>query len=281
MTPYHKPASPQPANRPLADSAQLSPKAADATDDAFLGGRLQILQPRHGYRAGLDAVLLAAVLNAGQARDGRLLDIGAGVGTVGLCAARRIASLRVTLLEREPELIALATQNVQRNGLQERVTAIAGNVGAPALKLAEAGLQPESFTHVVANPPFNASGCGTPSGTPLKSASHDMVEGQTLDLWVRFLARMARPGGTALMIHRAAALSDLLTCMKGRFGDLHVLPLHPHEGAAAIRVIVRGTKASRAGETLLPGVILHGPDGTVTPAVGAALRSGAALDAGL
>ena len=63
-----------------------------------------MLQPQNGYRAGLDAVLLAA---AAPATPGiRVLDVGAGVGVVGLAVARRIADAHVTLVERDPLLAA-------------------------------------------------------------------------------------------------------------------------------------------------------------------------------
>ena len=64
------------------------PKAAPfaTTDDAFLGGRVQVLQPRKGFRAGLDAVMLAAAVPA-RAGD-RVCELGAGVGTAGVMRER-------------------------------------------------------------------------------------------------------------------------------------------------------------------------------------------------
>ncbi len=104
------------------------------TDDAFLGGALQILQPRLGYRAGIDAVLLAAAVP--DLREPlEVIDIGAGVGTAGLCLARRIPYAKVVLLEREPELAQIAVENVRRNGLTDRVRVIEGEVGMASAEL--------------------------------------------------------------------------------------------------------------------------------------------------
>jgi tRNA1(Val) A37 N6-methylase TrmN6 len=69
-------------------------------EDRLLDGRLRLLQPRKGHRAGSDAILLAAALP--ELGQGALLDIGAGVGTVGLAAALLQQALRATLLERDP-----------------------------------------------------------------------------------------------------------------------------------------------------------------------------------
>ena len=97
---------------------KLSASGPRLTDDAFLGGGLRILQPEAGYRAGIDAVLLAAAAPVGASRKELVLDVGAGVGVVGLAVAHRAANAHVTLIEREPLLADLARQNIFRNNLR-------------------------------------------------------------------------------------------------------------------------------------------------------------------
>ena len=87
-----------------------------------------------------------------------------------------------------------------------------------------------------------------------------------------------RPGGCAILIHKAEALPELLAAFTGRFGDLLLLPIHPREEAPATRVILRGIKGSRAPLQIRPGLVLHDADGRFTPEVEAILRHGAALD---
>jgi len=244
------------------------------TDDAFLGGALQILQPRAGYRAGLDAVMLAAAVPADEARS--VLDVGAGVGTAGLCLARRAPAARVTLLEKEPQLVRIAEENVQRNDLSARVSVVAGAVGLSALEARALGLSEESFAHVMANPPYHDADAGTLAPDVLKAGAHAMAEGE-LERWARFMARMAAPGGGLTIVHKAEALARLLAALDGRFGALKVLPLHPRSDAAAHRVIVQGVKGSRGPLTLLPGFVLHAADGQFTPEAQDILRGGAAL----
>ena len=50
----------------------------DLTCDDFLGGRLSIWQPRDGYRAGVDPVLLAASVPARAGQS--VLELGCGTG---------------------------------------------------------------------------------------------------------------------------------------------------------------------------------------------------------
>lgn len=248
--------------------------APTATDDAFLGGGLNILQPKTGYRAGLDGVLLAASVVAG---DGdAVLDVGAGVGVVGLAVARRLAHARVCLIERDPRLAGLARRNIERNALSERVRLIEADLARPLSEIITLGAPAESFDHVLANPPFHTEGHGTAASDPVKAGANAMPQGD-LDRWVRFMAGMARPGGTATVIHRADALQSLLNALAGRFGGAIVLPIHPREGEAASRVLVQAIKGSRAALELRPGLVLHNADHSFRTDVEAILRHGAAL----
>ncbi len=89
------------------------------TEDTVMGGRVKLLQPRRGYRIAVDAVLLAAAVDARAGES--VLDLGAGVGAVGLCIAARVAGCHVTGIELQPELAALAERNVALNQAGERV----------------------------------------------------------------------------------------------------------------------------------------------------------------
>lgn len=258
----------------------------ETTLDAFLGGAVLAEQPVRGYRAGLDAVLLAAAAGVDPGASARVLDAGAGVGVAGLCLAQRCPRARVVLVEREPQLAALAQSNIARNGLQQRVHVVTLDVeagGAALHRPSVAGLAelvpPAAFTHVIANPPYNPRGAASPGPKPLKAAAHQMPQGG-LSAWVRFLATAAARDGMTTMIHRADALAPLLAEFDGRFGALRVLPIHPRAGQPASRIIVQGIKGSRAPLTLLAGLVLHDDGHAFRAEVDAVLRSGAALHLG-
>src|SRR5579859_6230635 len=122
----------------------------DLTDDAVLGGRLRLWQPRRGHRVGHDAILLAA---ATPAREGdRAADLGAGVGAAGLALASRVPGLRIALVEVVGSLASLAALNATRNQLAGRVDAVALDVAASAEDFAAAGLPAGSCDIVLMNP---------------------------------------------------------------------------------------------------------------------------------
>ncbi|HEX4828968.1 MAG TPA: methyltransferase, partial [Xanthobacteraceae bacterium] len=127
--------------------------SAEVTEDAALGGRLRLKQPKGGHRVGHDAILLAAACPARA--DERVVDLGAGVGAAGLALALRVAGIDVALVEVDAALARLAVENAQLNGLSARANAVVLDVGAPARAFAAAGLGPESVARVLMNPPFN------------------------------------------------------------------------------------------------------------------------------
>lgn len=261
------------AARPVTD-----PLAGMAlTEDAFLGERLLLQQPASGYRAGIDAVLLAAAAPASESGGARVLDAGAGVGTVGLCIARRRPEAAVVLVERNPALAALAARNAARTGLAARVATVEADLLAPAAALSAHGVAPESFDVVVANPPYHDQAAATASADPVKAGANAMPAAE-LDQWVRVMARVCRAGGRLALIHKASALPALLDTVGRRFGAIEVMPVHPRAGETAGRIIVRATKGSCAPLQLLPGFVVHDAAGGFTAAAEAILRHGAALD---
>lgn len=251
-------------------------KAGTTTDD-FLDGRLSVVQPRAGHRAGGDAVFLAAAVPAMPGE--RVLEAGTGVGVAGLCLLTRLPKLNVTAVEIDAGLCVLANANAARNGFVDQFAVIEADVTSPAKVLGEAGLVREGYDHVIANPPFHADGDVRAAPDAARAVAHVMGRGGFED-WVRFLTAMAAPKGRLTLIHRAECLGEILDLLQGRFGDVAVFPFFPKAGEPALRVIVQGRKGSRAGSRLLPGLVLHGPDGAHSADSEVVLRGGEALRLG-
>jgi tRNA1(Val) A37 N6-methylase TrmN6 len=246
----------------------------DLTDDAVLGGRLRLKQPRRGHRFGHDAILLAA---ACPARAGEhVVDLGAGVGAAGLALAARVDDLRVTLVEIDPQLAALAMENARCNGLASRVRAVSLDAAAPARDFSAVGLRPESIARVLMNPPFNDPARQKTSPDRRRRLAHS-IAGGTPVAWITTATRLLRPRGTLTMIWRADRLGEILRALEPALGAITVLPVHPKPGAAAIRILLQASKASRTPIALLPGLVLDDSAGRPTPQARAVLRDGAAL----
>lgn len=252
-------------------------RTSDATTcDAFLGGRIRAFQPRKGPRTAIDALLLAAAIPAREGHAERVLEAGQGSGVASLAFAARISDAHVTGVEIQPALCALAKRNAELNGMQDRVSVAQADLTAPHELLPRAMPAPGSFHHVAANPPYMDAGRGR-SSPDLATAIAHSTDASALEAWVRFLSRMAAPGGTVTLIHRADALDRLLALLQGRFGALTVFPLFPREGEAATRVIMQGIKGSRAPLSIRRGMVLHARDGGFTPEAVRILKAGEGL----
>ena len=245
----------------------------DLTEDAFLGGRLRLCQPRRGHRAGHDAILLAAATGA---RTGeRIVEFGGGVGAAGLALAKRVAGIDLTLVDVDERLVGLAGENAALNRIPCR--AIVLNIEAKAEAFAAAGLVPDSVDRVLMNPPFNDPERHQPSPNSGRRAAHE-ARAATLDSWVHAARRLLKPGGALTLIWRADGVGDVLAALGRGFGGIAVLPVHPRPDAAAIRVLARAQKGSAAPLTLLPAFVLNGEGGRATRRADAVLQGEETLE---
>jgi tRNA1(Val) A37 N6-methylase TrmN6 len=244
------------------------------TDDAVLGGRLRLKQPRRGHRVGHDAILLAAATAAEPGEH--VVDLGAGVGAAGLALAVRVPDVTMTLVDIEPELAALAAENADRNGLADRVRTVALDVGASARAFAAARLAPGSADRVLMNPPFNDPDRQKLSPDPRRRLAH--TARLPLDTWLRSATRLLRPHGKLTLIWRADGLAEVLAVLGAAgHGAVAVLPVHPRPDAPAIRILVGCEKGSAVPLVVLPGLVLNDAAGRPTEAAEAVLRHGASL----
>jgi tRNA1(Val) A37 N6-methylase TrmN6 len=247
------------------------------TEDAVLGGRLRLRQPRNGHRVGHDAILLAAAVPA-RAGD-HAVDLGAGVGAAGLALASRVDGVKVTLVEIDPALVALAGENIRLNGLGDRAAALMLDVTAPARAFAAAGLRPGSADLVVMNPPFRHPGRAQASPVAARRRAHVGAAG-SLAAWCKTAGRLLRPRGRLTLIWPADGLAEVLKALAPTFGGMRILPIHPKPGRPALRVIVAAVKASRAPLELLPGLFLTDDQDRPSAAAEGILREGKPLPAG-
>lgn len=241
----------------------------ETTEDRLLDGRVLLRQPARGYRAGMDAALLAAACDAKAGE--RVLEAGCGPGAALLAAAVRRAGARFVGVERDGAAAALARENVALNGLGERVEIVEGDVQAGFRAL---GLP--VFDAAMANPPF----FDDPDAllAPSEEKTGAWIADGGLEAWTGFLLKAVREGGTITVIHRADRLGDLLALLGGKAGSFRVRPVHPFADAPAKRVLVRAIKTGKAPLALLPPLVLHEREGGKhSPEAEAILRGDAAL----
>lgn len=219
----------------------------DLTDDAFLGGRLHLWQPKRGYRAATDAVFLAAACGAVSGQS--VLDLGCGAGTAALCLGVRVPGLRLAGIEVQADYAELARRNAVRAGLDLEL--------AVASVLAPPQAMRRDFDQVITNPPYYPG-----SGSPAQDSGRDMALREVVGIadWTDAALRRLRPGGELTMILRVDRLAEALPALTPKAGAITILPIAARQGREAGRVILRARKGARAALRLLAPFITHDHD---------------------
>ena len=232
-----------------------------------LDKRVQLLQTAAGFRTSIDSVLLAAACPA--KKGDHVLDMGCGVGSAGLCVLWRVPGVKLTGVEIQRESAELAAQNAALNGMADRCAFIQSDIRA---------FRGLGFNQVICNPPFLEAGThnASPSESLAIARGHADAE-LTLKHWADAAHKALKSGGGFTMIHRADHTDKIVQALGARFGAVEIIPLWPHTGEAAKRVIVRAVKGRKTGCNLHPGLILHQDDGEYTPAAQDILRKGTTI----
>jgi tRNA1(Val) A37 N6-methylase TrmN6 len=209
-----------------------------------------LAQPARGYRYSLDPFLLAGFCRP-RPRE-RILDLGAGVGVIGLLLARRHPTVRVVGIELQPELARHAAGNARASGLAARVLVVRGD-----LREAPRFLPPEHFHRVVANPPYRRVASGATPPDPGRAGARLEATFDIADL-ARVSASLLRFGGSVDVVHLAERLPELFARLAGSGLEPKTLRLvAPFPGSAPRLCLVTAVKGGRHGLRVLPALAVH------------------------
>lgn len=215
-----------------------------------LDKKLALQQPENGFKTSIDAVLLAAACKAKAGE--RVLDLGCGVGSAGLCLLRRVDGLALTGIDIQSDQVEIAKENAAANELNAtfETADIRGFEAAP-------------FDHIICNPPYNNAGAHLRSPSESKALAMGHAE-TTLQDWMDAGNRLLKHGGSLTLIHKADAVDEIIKGLKNRFGAVEIIPLWPKAGEPAKRVIVRAVRNAKSPARIHAGLVLHQGSGDYT-----------------
>jgi len=228
----------------------------ETTLDSILD--IKVYQHRRGYRFSMDAVLLSAFVDLKRA--GRIADLGAGSGVVGLLLARRYPEARVVLVELQEGLYRLALKNINVNGLDGRVEARKADIRGLPVGLA-------GFDLVVSNPPFRKPGTGKLSPGDERAAARHELE-LTLPELARAASRMLKQRGRFCVIYHPERLVELIDEMRAAGLEPKRLRLvHGGAGSAAKMALLEAVKGGRGGLKIEAPLFVYREDGSYSDEV--------------
>lgn len=197
----------------------------------------------------------------------RVLEAGTGAGAALLCLSARARHVCSTGVESDETIAELAAANARANGFTG-IQIMAGRI--------EGAVFPRTFDHAIANPPYHSTG-GTASPIAARETAKRGSDG-LIATWIGCLAGALRDRGSlTLIVPAGIGPFCLATMAQSRCPCTILFPLWPKSGRPAKLVLLRGVKGARAPMRLMPGLVLHNPDGSFTDAAQAILAHGAAL----
>ena len=243
---------------------------AEFTKDSFLGGGIKIWQPKKGYRAGIDPILLAASVNvsAGQ----KVLDLGCGVGTASFAIGYRVKNVELYGIEIQKVFADLADLNSKENGIELQVE-------CSNISNLSSNITSKNFDHVIANPPY----FDRKSSVRGINLSKEKSFGDTLPIseWLKVAAKRAKPKGFVHFIVRSDRLMEIFTNMPNSLGSLVITPVISRKNENAKLTILHAKKNGRAGFIISSPIVLHPLESDsrekYVPEVEKVLRNGASL----
>ena len=239
------------------------------TNDYLLDKKIKIFQPVDGYRASSDAVLLSSLIDNIKPNDS-ILDVGSGTGGISLCLAYRFNQNPIVGLELQPELAELSNLSAKENNFSNLIY---HNCDIKEKKLP---VKPCSFSHVISNPPYSLNDMPSPNQSKALAHNHS---GLDLTSWINFCLKMLKPFGFIYLINRAEAITETLSALSKKAGNIQIIPLYSKEGQNAKRVMIIAQKDSKTPAKILPPLYTHSEDGSYTPKAQEILRLGKSFNA--
>jgi tRNA1Val (adenine37-N6)-methyltransferase len=154
-----------------------------------ISGHFRIYQLKDGHRFSTDDVLTAWYGTTWVPAAHSVLDLGSGIGSVGMIAAWRLPGARFVTVEAQPASVELARRSSRYNGLDERFEIREGDLRDGATLRAG-----ERFDLVLGSPPYFPPGTGIHGDHPQKVACRFELRGDVGD-YARVAASHLAAGG--------------------------------------------------------------------------------------
>jgi tRNA1Val (adenine37-N6)-methyltransferase len=222
---------------------------------------ISIRQPAQGYRFSLDALLLAEFA---RLPDGAVVaDLGTGCAVIPLVLARRHQDARFVAFENNPDMAALADENVRANGLDGRIEIVAEDI---------LNIRPRypvsSFDVVISNPPFRSPHSGKTSPHAGRDAARHETTARLADFLVT-AKYLVKPSGRIYFIYPPSRLAEFMCCSAElKLALLRLRMVHGSGQALAKMFLAELAKGRRGDLTVEPPLIVYDGSGNYTEEVG-------------
>ena len=228
------------------------------TVDNILKGKISIIQLKHGFRYGFDAVFLAAFVNSFllkyKINDVLVADVGSGVGTISLIIAYKNKKIKLTAIENNDQYLELAEENIINNNFQKQINLLNCyilNVNKDFFN---------TFDIFVSNPPFYKE---------YKNRSKNELENYAkvitnLEQWINNSVKLLKSKGMIFLIITSEILDLVLYHLRVKTGSFKIFPFWPNYKKSSKRIILVARKGGASPTELMSGLKLYNKNGLMT-----------------
>jgi tRNA1Val (adenine37-N6)-methyltransferase len=234
-----------------------NPNSENETRDTILDGSITLIQPKHGYRFSVEAILLGRFARA-STRD-RVLELGAGCGVVSIMIAALYRPREVVAIEIQPPLADMILRSAAINDLKS-VHAVCADLRQKKI----AGVKPASFDLIVANPPYREASSGRES--PNHGRRVARAEGNTvLTDFLVAARRYARTRGRVAFVFTARRSAELISAMRSKqLEPKRIRFVHPQIAMPASVMLIEASLGGGIEVAIEPPLILYDRPGIYT-----------------
>src|SRR5208283_225982 len=238
------------------------------TRDTILDGRITLIQPRHGYRFSVEAILLGRFARA-STRE-RVLELGAGCGVVAIMMAALCRPSEVVAIEIQPPLAAMIARSAAINGL-DSVNAVCADLRQKRI----AGVEPASFDLVVANPPYRAAAAGRENPDCSRRVARGESDGAAVLMdFVAAAHRYAHRGARVAFVFTARRSAELISAMRSKqLEPKRIRFVHPRIAMPASVMLIEARASGGIEVAIEPPLIIYERPGIYTSEARAILSS--------
>ena len=154
-----------------------------------IGGYFKLFQYKEGHRFSTDDLLVAWFGTTYAPAVSRVLDLGSGIGSVGMIAAWRLPSAQFVTVEAQEISVALARKSARYNGLESRYEIRLGD-----FRNSDVFKSGEVFDLVLGSPPYFPLEDGLQAEHEQKVACRFEVRGSVADYCAAAAPRLSQGG---------------------------------------------------------------------------------------
>ena len=229
---------------------------SDETVDDLQNG-YRIIQKKHSFRYGVDAVLLADFADIKHSHS--VIDLGTGSGVIPILIYARRKPAEITAVEIQKDMADMAERSIKLNGLEKNIKVLCMDLKNSPVLLGKAG-----YDCVVTNPPYVKKECGINNPSETKAIARFEIKCSLEEVLIT-ARELLKPGGKLFMVHRTDRLADIIYEMRDKgIEPKRIRFVHPSIGKRPNLLLIEGARGGNKELKFMAPLYIHDENGEYT-----------------